>query len=123
MSVLSEQEIYALSNKNSQNRLDYLVEKIKEHGKVWILADDHGAVMFNTDDEDFLPVWPHEEIAKNWCNQEWENCNPIAINLDKWLQDWTPGLEQDEVLVLAFPNDENEAEMLDPYHFHQILEK
>ena len=64
-----------------EQRLDYLVKEIIKNQKVWILTDDDGCVMLNTDDEDCAPVWPSEAFAQAWATGEWADCKAISIDL------------------------------------------
>lgn len=115
-------DISSLLQKNADNRLAYLLEQAKEQQQVWILTDDTGAVMFQSEEEDCIPVWPSKEVARLWCNGDWQDCRPHAIDLSTWSERWTPGLEDDEVNILAFPNEQDEGIILLPWEFQEKLE-
>lgn len=106
-----------------EQRLDYLLKKARENQQIWILADDYGCVMFNTEEEDCVPVWPSEEFAKLWCTDEWAECKPMALTIEKWTKDWTSGLEDDEVNVVVFPNLNSEGLIYPPWEFEEKLKK
>ena len=91
--------------------------------QIWILTDEHGCVMLNTEDEDCVPVWPHQELAEQWATGEWENCKAEAISLNKWHSRWTYGLEDDELAVVVFPNQNEEGVVLFPDEFDFELKK
>ncbi|MBE1300833.1 MAG: DUF2750 domain-containing protein [Alteromonadaceae bacterium] len=123
MTQLTDQQIEDVLKKNPDNRYEYLLDSIKESGEMWILADDVGAVMFNSEDEeDLVPIWPTKQFAELWRSDEWQHCKPIAVTVKKWLADWTPGLEEDEIAIVAFPNQDNEGLILAPYQLHERLE-
>lgn len=123
MTQLTDQQIEDVLKKNPDNRYEYLIDSIKDSGEMWILADDVGAVMFNSEDEeDLVPIWPTKQFAELWRSDEWQHCQPVSITIEKWLADWTPGLEEDEIAIVAFPNQDNEGLILAPYQLHERLE-
>ncbi|GAB5381469.1 MAG: DUF2750 domain-containing protein [Aliiglaciecola sp.] len=105
----------------AEKRHAYLLTQVSLHKKLWILTDEHGAVMLNSDDEDCVPVWPGEEFAKYWATGDWADCNPQAISLEDWLARWTSGLEGDGVCVAVFPNPEEEGVVVFPDVFDSEL--
>ena len=89
---------------NDEQRVDYLLNEVVNNRKIWILTDDDGCVMLNTEDDDCVPVWPSQSTAELWINQEWNHCKAEAISLNKWFSRWTQGLMDDELAVVVFPN-------------------
>ncbi len=106
---------------DAEKRMQYLVEQVRNHGVIWILTDQHGAVMLNTDDEDGVPVWPAKEFAEQWATGEWSDCEPMAISLNDWRSRWTPGLEDDELSVVVFPLEGEEGLVLYPEELDEAL--
>ncbi|MCV6609442.1 MAG: DUF2750 domain-containing protein [Amphritea sp.] len=101
--MLEQDQIEALMAYDSEQRFDYLISRVVEIGEIWILTDDHGSVMLNTDDEDCVPIWPDRCFAERWATGEWSDCEPMAIPLKQWNFRWTPGLDEDELAVVVFP--------------------
>ena len=87
-----------------EQRFAYLLKEVVANNEIWILTDQDGCVMLNTDDEDCAPVWPNQEFAQAWATGEWAECKAEAISLNKWHSRWTSGLEQDDVSIAVFPN-------------------
>lgn len=106
---LTQEQMDTINRYNEEQRLKYCVKEIVANRKVWILKDEHGCVMLNTEDDDCVPVWPNEEFALQWANGDWEDCEPEAISLNKWHSRWTSGLEDDELSVVVFPNQNEEG--------------
>ncbi|WP_158966719.1 DUF2750 domain-containing protein [Paraglaciecola sp. L3A3] len=92
-----------------EQRLNYLVKEIIQHQQVWILTDQDGCVMLNTEDEDCAPVWPSEAYAQAWATGEWADCEPKAIDLKTWHAKWTQGLEDDDVAIAVFPSEDQDG--------------
>ncbi|GGK69022.1 DUF2750 domain-containing protein [Amphritea balenae] len=101
--ALEQNEIDVLAGSDAEQRFDYLVSRAVETGELWILTDEQGSVMLNTDDEDCVPVWPDLAFAEQWATGEWSDCKPMSITLKQWNFRWTPGLEEDGFAVVVFP--------------------
>ncbi|MGF1687125.1 DUF2750 domain-containing protein [Photobacterium japonica] len=101
---LDPSQIETIQAYDAEKRYQYLVKEVVANREIWILTDEHGCVMLNTDDEDCVPVWPNKEFAESWATGDWDNCKAEAISLNKWHSRWTHGLEDDELAVVIFPN-------------------
>lgn len=104
-------------------RYTVLLEEVKSTGKIWILTDEHGCVMLNSEDEDCVPVWPSQIAAQYWATGDWAECKPQAIALEDWLERWTNGLEGDELNVAIYPNPDEAGLILFPDVFDEDLRK
>ena len=91
--------------------------------KIWLRVDEHGSVLLTAGDEDCVPVWPTQEHAEQWATDEWEGFKPEAISVAKWKSRWTPGLEEDELSVIVFPDQQGEGIVLFPDEFDFELKK
>ncbi|WP_395339758.1 DUF2750 domain-containing protein [Ningiella sp. W23] len=106
---------------SADKRYRYLVDQAKQNETLWILTDDDGCVMLNAEDEDCVPVWPAKDFANYWATGEWEHCRAQAISLEDWLERWTPGLEEDDLLLVAFPNPNEQGLVIEPDMFDEDL--
>lgn len=116
-------EFHHILSLNAEQRYNFMLKQVAETHKIWILTDQHGCVMLNTEDEDCVPVWPDEIYANEWATEEWSECSAKAISLSDWTARWTDGLTGDEVEVVAFPSSEQEGFILSPHEFEQDLMK
>lgn len=117
------QNISEVLNMSVEKRYAYLLKEVSLAQQVWILADEHGCLMLNSEDEDCVPVWPAREFAQYWATGDWAECVPKAIPLKDWLSRWTNGLEGDEVNVAVFPNPDEDGLILTPDEFDADLRK
>mgnify|MGYP000861020000 FL=1 len=120
---LSNEQQETVNKMRPDERFNYCIKEIAKNRKVWILTDEHGCVMLNTEDEDCVPVWPHQEFAEQWATGDWEHCKAEPISTAKWFSRWTYGLEGDELSVVVFPNDNEEGVVLYPDEFEVELKK
>ena len=111
---LEQSQIEQIQGYDAEKRYKYLVKEVVSNREIWILTDQHGCVMLNTDDEDCVPVWPNKEFAESWATGEWEECKAEAISLNKWHSRWTHGLEDDELAVVIFPNQDEDGLVVFP---------
>ncbi|MFC1235834.1 DUF2750 domain-containing protein [Vibrio sp. F74] len=120
---LDSGKLKEINNMDADQRMKYCIKEIASSRCVWILKDEHGCVMLNTDDEDCVPVWPNEEFATEWATGEWEHCTAESISINKWHSRWTRGLEDDELAIVVFPNINEEGVVLYPDEFDFELKK
>lgn len=100
---LEQNELDLIAGYDAEKRFDHLISRVVETGELWILTDQQGSVMLNTDDEDCVPVWPELEFAEQWATGDWSDCEAMSITLKQWNHRWTPGLEEDGFAVIVFP--------------------
>ena len=120
---LTPERIATIEKFDEQKRFNYLLEEVIKHREVWLLVDEYGCMMLNTDDEDCVPVWPNKEFAENWITGDWQACKAEAISLNKWQSRWTQGLAEDELSIVVFPNQAEEGLVLFPDEFDFELTK
>jgi len=121
MSTLTTQRIKEILKLNQQQRFQYFCKEVNKQKQVWLLVDEHGCVMLNTEDEDCVPVWPNKEFAEDWATEEWSHCKPESISLEKWNNRWTRGLEEDELSIVVFPDKDLNGEIFFPDEFEHAL--
>ncbi|WP_432452843.1 MULTISPECIES: DUF2750 domain-containing protein [unclassified Agarivorans] len=119
--TIDSSQLATIQQYDSERRYQYLLKQVKNHNQLWILIDQDGCVMLNSDEEDCVPVWPNKEFAEAWATGEWEHCTAEAISLNKWRSRWTEGLSSDELYIAIFPNDLEEGLILSPDEFDQAL--
>jgi len=117
------EQLNTIEKYDEEKRLSYLLQQVVSNKEIWILADEHGCVMLNTEDEDCVPVWPNEEFAQRWATDEWQHCKAEAIALSKWYSHWSTGLFDDELALVTFPNQDNQGLVLFPEEFEEALLK
>ena len=106
-----------------EQRAQFFFKEVARTNSLWILVDEHGCVMLNTEDEDCVPVWPNQEFANAWATDEWKECKAEAISTNKWFSRWTMGLEDDELSIIVFPDQQGEGIVLYPEEFEFELVK
>ena len=116
-------DLNTISKYNEEQLYAYFISEVVSEGQIWILVDEYGSVMLNTEDEDCVPVWPSLEMAQAWATAEWGNCKAEAISLDKWHKRWTGGLEEDGFAVVICPLEDREGLVIYPEDLEKALQK
>ncbi len=119
---LTEQQLDTIAGYDAEQRYQYCIKEVVAQGQIWILVDQDGCVMLNTEDEDCVPVWPNQQFAAAWANGDWQDCVPESISVNKWHSRWTHGLEDDDLSIVVFPNDEQEGVIVFPDEFDFALQ-
>lgn len=120
---IDKKTVNEIEQYNIENRFQYFLREVIKNSELWVLTDEHGCMMLNSDDEDCVPVWPNKEFAQTWATADWELCTAQAISLDVWHSRWTSGLEEDELSVVVFPNSNEEGVILYPTELADELHK
>lgn len=120
---LSDRDYDAVLRLSAEDRYDYFVDKVVEGDQVWSLKGADGwVVMTSEDGEECLPVWPHPDFAAAWATGEWADCEPTAVDLDAWLERWTPGMEKDGTMLAVFPRSDEEGLVVPPGEVRESIE-
>ncbi len=109
--------------KDPNERFNQFFKAVAESHKIWLLIDEHGSVLFSAEEDDCVPVWPSEQQALEWATGEWEGFQAEPISTAKWKSRWTMGLEEDELSIIVFPDEQGEGIVLYPEEFEFELVK
>lgn len=93
--------IEPLSDNDSENLDRFIVESI-EHGCVWGLQGPDGWALCDSekyDNTDVMPFWSQESFARVHCQEDWKDYEPVAIELEEFLEDWLTGMHEDVILI------------------------
>lgn len=110
-----------IAARSADDRQDYLVDSVGRSREIWILRDDEGFVMMQSDAERCVPVWPGEAFARDWATGEWSGCSPMSVDLAGWRERWTDGLRRDGIHVALFPSENDDVVVLTPEAFAEVL--
>ena len=121
--MLEQARIKQILQMDDAQRATYFLKEVVENNQLWILTDEHGCVMLNTEEEDCVPVWPNQEFAEAWATDEWQECKPEAISLNKWFSRWSHGLADDELAVIVFPSQNEQGLVYYPEELEHDLKQ
>ena len=120
-----ERAIEPLSDDPAEN-LDRFIVEAMELGCVWGLQGPDGWALSGSedhDDIDVMPFWSQESFARAHCQDDWKDYQPVAVDLEEFLEDWLPGMHEDVLLVGINWNDALEGEEIEPLDLLEEFEQ
>ncbi len=85
--------------------------------EVWGLKGEEGWAIcpsIEFEETDVLPFFSSEKLAQVLCNGEWASYKPETIPLESFLEDWLPGMHEDNAMVGVNWNSDMEGPELEP---------
>jgi hypothetical protein len=93
-----------------QTRYEYFIKRSASHGELWGLHGVQGWVIAEDDHgEKHFPIWPHRRFAQACSSGPWAAESPRSIDIDEWVEAWTPQLERDGLRIAVFQTPEDEG--------------
>ena len=103
---------------NRQENFDRLIVECLEQGCIWGLQDndENWALVGSSDHDniDVIPFWSSKPLAQALCNDEWSIYQPVAIEMEEFLDDWLLGMHSDVLLVGINWNLDLEGDEIEP---------
>jgi hypothetical protein len=105
-----------LGNNLEENYDRFIVEAIAQ-GCVWGLSNGEGWAVCPSEafeSSDVMPFWSQPEFAQSLCLEEWSEYEVTAVSTEEFLDEWLPGLHEDQILIGVNWTVELEGEELEP---------
>lgn len=99
----------AAANLDANKRYRYFLREVAESVEVWTLKHEDGNfVSFDDDAASYYYVlWPCARFAEMCARDDWEDSEPVDIDVCDFIEKWIPGLKRDKIGVVIFPTLEN----------------
>lgn len=102
--LLNSSEKASVESLTAAERVKYAINRIADWEELWSLRGPGGWVLYSDiEGRECIPVWPHQEFAASCADGDWLGTEPVSIPLDEWMEDWLPGISQDNRFVAIFP--------------------
>jgi hypothetical protein len=122
--ALHEKEFASVLALAASRRYEYFVKKVADRDTMWSLRDRTGWVTTADDSGRLhLPLWPHPNFACACALEEWEGAEPVAIDVDEWVEAGAEVLEGDGLAVAVFPTPEGRGVAVAPARLKADLEE
>ena len=122
MEKLHEKEIANVLQLSNEKKFQYVVKNALETELIWSLKNEDGWVLAANDDgTEAVPIWPAPEFATMCIGENWSDTEPASIDVEVWLERWTPGMIKDGRLVAIFPGSNTKGMIMDPAEFAQAI--
>lgn len=92
----------ALSEVSLRDYYESFINEVLATEIVWGLSNDEGWAVCESNDfpsKEVLLFWSNEKLAKELCQAEWSEYNPVPIRFDDFIDAWLHGMCEDEVLA------------------------
>jgi hypothetical protein len=104
-------------------RYEYFVKRAASYGQLWGLRGDGGWVVAEDNDgNQHFPVWPHQRFAEACATGPWRGEEPVPLDVDEWVAEWLPDLEEDGMRVAVFQTPDDEGVGVAPSRLKRDLE-
>jgi hypothetical protein len=117
-------DIEQIFKRPGEKRYNYFLRAAVEHEEVYGLYDDEGwALLGDQDDADILPLFPSPEFAEAFRQAaDYTEYRVEALDVNE-LMEWLDEMEQDNMLVVVFPNPELNGAVVKPQHLKADIQK
>jgi hypothetical protein len=120
---LNDEEFASVLALSGKRRYGYFVKRAASHGELWGLHGDGGWVVAEDDEGNHhFPVWPHQRFAEACAEGPWDGEQPVAIDIDEWVEAWLPALEEDGIRVAVFQTPADQGVGVAPGRLKRDLE-
>ena len=113
--------ITELFEANNDQRVQSFAEIMSDEKELWGLCDDSGWLMMEQDSQLLLPLWPLEEIAQAWAQEQGMTYTPTKVTWETWRTEWVPGLLKNNTKVVVCPNLSETHLSLDADEFSTLI--
>lgn len=89
-------------NTTSESNYNRFIERVRESGQVWGLRGEDGWAYCESneyEETDVLMFWSDRAGAQSHAQDEWSDHTPTEISLDEFIDNWLPGMDEDDALV------------------------
>lgn len=90
-----------LTNDGEANYRQFIQDAL-QMGCIWGLEGPEGWAVTGSETYErsqVMPFWSQPELAQPHCSDAWSEYQVVAISTEEFLDDWLPGMHEDEFLV------------------------
>jgi hypothetical protein len=106
-----------LTTLEEQQALSVFISQLSSKTEVWGLMGEEGWAVcpsIEFEETDVLPFFSSKEAADLLCSGEWEIYRPEAIPIESFLEEWLPGMHEDNAMVGLDWNTDLEGAEVEP---------
>jgi hypothetical protein len=104
-----QKETEQVSALDGPARYAYFIKQVADWDQVWGLYAKDGWASASHEAGAAFPLWPHPEYAKLQAQGQWYDYVPEPIELDVFIGEWLPNMQDDLVQLAVFPVRESQA--------------
>jgi hypothetical protein len=121
---MNEKQMVNVLSLSSEDRYLHFLNKAADWEQLWVLcAEDGNLFTRETNEIEYLPIWPHPDYAK-----EIGSCLDVAlvpseVSLGDFMEKWLSGLQSDGLKVGVFPDKEGNVWIVEPKDLFTALQE
>lgn len=120
---LNEQEIKSVSFLEPFKRYQYLIKRVADSEKIYMLESDEGNWASSTiGGHHLFPIWSAREYATNSAIDSWSNFKVVEEDLGNFLEITVPKIKVQGLLLNVFPVDEKTGFVVNTIEFVRDIE-
>lgn len=100
---ITQKEIEQVSALDGQARYAHFIKRVVDWELVWGLHTTDGWASAGSEGVEAFPLWPHPEYAKLQAKGQWQGYVPEPIELEAFLSEWLPSMQNNLVQLAVFP--------------------
>ncbi len=100
------------------------IDEILEVGEVWGIVQNEGCAMCESIEDQsrtVIPFWSDKALAEIHCVDDWQEYKVEKIDLQDFVEQWLPGLKEDELLLGPNWNSALEGLEIEPTELISLL--
>jgi hypothetical protein len=118
-----DEEFEAVLAQPAPKRCTYFLKRVAARGQLWGLHGAGGWVIAEDDDGyKHFPVWPHPRFATACAEREWKGEKAEPIDIDEWVEGWSPKMTEDGLRVSVFQTPADQGIGVSPERLKHDLE-
>jgi len=99
----------------SEERYDHFLVKVADWEQLWSLYSKEGWLERTTPEGvKYISVWPHPDYAKEIAKEYYPEHIEKEISLKKFMNEWLPKLENDNIKIGVFPSQDGTNWLISP---------
>lgn len=120
---MDENQFKTLIHLTPDQRYRFCIQKVLETGELWSLNQEQlWAMGEDPAGRQFIPIWPHPDLADRCRQKNWQDYAPRAIDLAAWKERWIPGIHDAQKFISVFPVPSGGAVMVSPERMRRDLD-
>lgn len=112
---LNPEQYASVVKLDGSTRYAHFLGRIADWEQIWGVKNEDGWLFPVVEGQfTYFPVWPHPEYAEKITNAIFPGHEAAEISLEEFMDNWLPGMVDDEIKVGVFPNEEWDIWIMEP---------
>ena len=101
--VMKDKRFEGLWKASAEKRYKHFISYTVDHESAWLLTNEDGYATIDMDGDIYLLVWPSEEFAAAYCEED----TPTEIEIHEFCERCEGMLEEENIRFMVFPTEKD----------------